>query len=276
MEHLIQDGGTPGIEEFAQELGETLRSQYGGEAITGLQPFELLHFRTRCGYALRIFKEPDTGMYDAINKGISRAEGAILAYLNCDEQYLPDTLAVVADFFSGDAATDVLFGDALLTREDGSLLSYRRVVPPRALHIRLCHLGVWSCAMFYRRKVAEAGHRFPVEWKAIGDAVFVHGVMHAGFRVAVLPKPLATFAMGEGNLGQTPGALAEARQWRTGMGWRGGLLRPFVKAAHWLEKGFAGAYRRRHVDYALYTPLKPGQRSAFVCRNVSWRWKGSR
>ena len=36
--------------------------------------------------------EPDDGMYDAVNKGFALAKGEILAYLNCDEQYLPGAL----------------------------------------------------------------------------------------------------------------------------------------------------------------------------------------
>ena len=38
------------------------------------------------------FIEKDGGMYDAVNRGYRRAQGDILAYLNCDEQYLPGAL----------------------------------------------------------------------------------------------------------------------------------------------------------------------------------------
>ena len=38
------------------------------------------------------FIEKDGGMYDAVNRGYCRAQGDILAYLNCDEQYLPGAL----------------------------------------------------------------------------------------------------------------------------------------------------------------------------------------
>jgi len=48
---------------------------------------------------VRAFVEKDQGMYDGINRGLRRAGGDILAYLNCDEQYLPGALRAVRDFF---------------------------------------------------------------------------------------------------------------------------------------------------------------------------------
>ena len=96
IEHIIQDGGTPGIEEFARELGVELKTRYGGDFVSDLQAFELLHLRTVSGYTLRVFKEPDAGMYDAINKGIAKMSGDLWAWINSDEQYLPGTLAYVA------------------------------------------------------------------------------------------------------------------------------------------------------------------------------------
>src|SRR5256885_10883439 len=38
---------------------------------------------------VKAFIEKDHGMYDAVNRGLRRAQGEILAYINCDEQYLP-------------------------------------------------------------------------------------------------------------------------------------------------------------------------------------------
>src|ERR1039458_7906042 len=48
---------------------------------------------------VKAFVEKDAGMYDAVNRGLRRASGEILAYLNCDEQYLPGTLITVKAFF---------------------------------------------------------------------------------------------------------------------------------------------------------------------------------
>jgi glycosyltransferase involved in cell wall biosynthesis len=43
--------------------------------------------------------EKDKGQSDAINKGIMKSSGDILAYLNSDDVYLPDTLRKVNEFF---------------------------------------------------------------------------------------------------------------------------------------------------------------------------------
>lgn len=42
----------------------------------------------------------DNGIYDAMNKGISRASGEIIAILNSDDMWLPNTLERVASVFS--------------------------------------------------------------------------------------------------------------------------------------------------------------------------------
>jgi len=43
--------------------------------------------------------EPDEGMYDAINKGFSRASGDIYCWLNSDDRYFPGAFSVVAEIF---------------------------------------------------------------------------------------------------------------------------------------------------------------------------------
>jgi len=53
---------------------------------------------------VKAFIEKDAGMYDAVNRGFRRAAGDILAYLNCDEQYLPGGLATIAPAPSDAAA----------------------------------------------------------------------------------------------------------------------------------------------------------------------------
>ena len=64
-------------------------------------------------YALRWLSEPDGGMYEAINKGMSLASGDILAYLNSDDLYFPWTLETVVAAFQREPRVDFFYGDAL-------------------------------------------------------------------------------------------------------------------------------------------------------------------
>ncbi|MEI6377092.1 MAG: glycosyltransferase, partial [bacterium] len=248
IEHIIQDGGTPGIEEFAREMGVELMLRYGGELVSDLQTFELLHFRTASGYTLRVFKEPDAGMYDAINKGIARISGDLWAWLNCDEQYLPGTLAYVTKWFSRHPETDILCGDALLTDEKGYALSYRRIVTPSWLHTRLVHLASLSCASFYRRSIVNRGGLFDIQWRSIGDAEWMARMLKAGIRVKACGHLLSIFAFTGQNTSESPLASKEAAQWLLASDAPAAWMKGPVILAHRFRKLLAGSYRRHMVN----------------------------
>ena len=74
---------------------------------------------------VQAFVEKDAGMYDAINCGFRRATGDILAWLNCDEQYLPNALASVVEFFESNPQIDVLFGDIVFADDRGLYAGHR-------------------------------------------------------------------------------------------------------------------------------------------------------
>lgn len=56
--------------------------------------------------------EPDEGIYDAINKGLSRATGDVVAILNSDDVYShPDAVAQVVEAFKANPEADMVCGD---------------------------------------------------------------------------------------------------------------------------------------------------------------------
>lgn len=252
VEHLIQDAESPHFAEFLASVPAAPAP----------------------GYALRVFQESDSGMYDAINRGFRRATGDLLAWLNCDEQYLPGALARVAAFFADHPEVDVLFGDALLIDNHARLLSYRRTVLPRAKHIRLSHLNTLSCATFVRRRVLERGLFLDTSWKAIADAVWVAEMLRQGLRMAVLPEPLAAFTLTDKNLGQSSLGLKEAARWAEQAGNGRTWMKGPVVLRHRLEKLVAGAYWPRRCATALYTLDSPGRRQERTTEAISFRWPG--
>src|SRR5438046_1606943 len=102
VEHIIQDAGTAGINEFFQS--------------------NVAANDTR--HTTKLFVERDAGMYDAVNRGWGRATGDLLAYLNCDEQYLPGALRTISDFFGAHPDIDVALAGTIVTDAEGRYLCH--------------------------------------------------------------------------------------------------------------------------------------------------------
>jgi len=223
---------------------------------------------------IRSISEKDEGMYDAVNKGLKMARGDILAYLNCDEQYLPGTLPFVLEYFENHPTVDMIFGDLLLIRPDGSLIAFRKGYMPRWSYILSSHLYVLSCTMFFRRRIFEAGIMFDTQYRAAADAHFVVKVLRQGYKACHIKKYFSVFLItGQNMSGQVQGVreLIELRQSAPLMV---RMARPFLNAARLTEKFFSGAYfQKKPLEYAVYTQEKPQQRKFFSVDKASFRWQ---
>ncbi len=115
------------------------------------------------------YVEKDRGMYDAVNRGYRRASGDILAYLNCDEQYLPGALQAVGRYFEENPEIDVAIADIVVTDRNGDYLCHRYALRPYWTHL-WTRFNVSTAALFLRRRVlAEHDLYFEPHWKHLGD-----------------------------------------------------------------------------------------------------------
>lgn len=210
---------------------------------------------------VRAFVEPDAGMYDAINRGLRRAKGEILAYLNCDEQYLPGTLQRVGDFFEAHPAVDVVFGDVVMVDEKGNYLCHRKVQTPLLYHTWTCHLSTLSCGMFFRRRLIDAGEFFfNTEYRCGGDGEWMVRLLRAGVRMATLGGFASVFTCTHTNLSRGSRAREEWRRLRnTAPAWARAAA-PLWVAQHRFRRWRAGAYRQAPFEFTLFTPVNPGCR----------------
>jgi glycosyltransferase involved in cell wall biosynthesis len=223
---------------------------------------------------VKAFIEKDQGMYDAVNRGFRRSRGEILAYLNCDEQYLPGALQAVHNFFAAHPSVDAVLPDTIVTDPAGDYICHRYSLLPRK-HQMWVRFPVLSCALFVRRRVVEgAGLYFDTRWRAVGDCFWVREMVQRGLRFAVLPRFTSVFTDTGANMCLKPNALREQRvKWQMAPAWVK-LLKYPIMVQHRLRLALRGAPFQKPFDYSLYTLATPNQRVTRHAARPTSFWKG--
>jgi glycosyltransferase involved in cell wall biosynthesis len=255
LEHIVRDGGSHDgtVEWLNREAAAT----------------QALDSRCR----LVAVSEKDEGMYDAVNKGFLQARGQIVSYLNCDEQYLPGTLAAVRDAFESHPEVDFVFGDALLIRPDGTLIACRKAYPLRWQYVLSSHLYALSCTMFFRDRVILDGQLFDCGLRDVADAAFVVKLLRSGYRGFHLRRYLAAFTLTGSNRSGEANAHSELEALRQqAPAWvrRG---RAPLNLLRWTEKCLAGAYHQAGpLLYSIYDDDSSRERQTVAAQRPGVRW----
>jgi glycosyltransferase involved in cell wall biosynthesis len=217
----------------------------------------------------------DNGMYDAVNRGFRRARGNIIAHLNCDEQYLPGSLATVVKYFATHPEIDLLFGDTLIVRPGGSLVGYRKTVCPISPVLSLPPLYVMTAATFFRRKLIEKGLFYDDSYKDIADLAWIVRLSREGYRLAHMRRYLATYTLTGSNRSQTVATIDdEIRRFLEGVPWWIRRFRRQWRLVGWAEKLLAGCYfQATPLQYAIYASGQLASRTIFVAQTASFRWR---
>ncbi len=224
---------------------------------------------------VRAFIEKDRGMYDAINRGFQRATGDILAWLNCDEQYLPGALAAVGECFERQPSVDVVFAHIVIVDAKGQYLYHRKVQTPLKYHTWTCHLSTLSCATFFRRRVVtDLGYTFDPKLRDVGDGEWILRMLRDGVRMAVLPQFTSVFALTGANMSVGANARREALELRATAPWWAQKLRPGIILHHRLRRWLGGMYRQEPFTYEIYTADRLEARRKFEVRHPVSRAPG--
>lgn len=106
----------------------------------------------------KIISEPDKGLYDAMNKGISIATGDYLCFLNAgDSFHEDDTLQQIVHSINGNELPDILYGETAIVDKNGHFLRMRRLAAPEILTWESFKQGMLVChqAFFPRHTLVE-------------------------------------------------------------------------------------------------------------------------
>lgn len=114
-----------------------------------------------------LYSEPDKGLYDAMNKGLRKAKGKYLIFLNAgdafhDKHVLMQMSQVVSD------DTDIIYGDTNLVDAQRKFVAKRHLSVPEKLTFASFRKGMLVChqAFVVRRELA---HEYDLKYRFSAD-----------------------------------------------------------------------------------------------------------
>lgn len=139
-------------------------------------------FASDNGHEVRLLVEPDNGIYDAMNKGLSMATGDYICFLNAgDSLHNNDTIGslvrntCVDSYITEDGGKDrmpaVLYGNTDIVDDNGNFICHRRLSPPEHLTwmsfrdgMLVCHQAFYARTDIAKKTAFNTAYRFSADF----------------------------------------------------------------------------------------------------------------
>jgi glycosyltransferase involved in cell wall biosynthesis len=159
--------------------------------------------------------EKDRGQAHAINKGIQRATGDIIAYLNSDDYYLAGTLMRVAEHFDRHPDVDLVHGRCRIVDEHGVKIDERKGSITRYDEI----LDLWDVwwkernfvqpEVFWTKRIADKIGPFREDLFWVMDYDYWLRILRARCSVRFIDAELAAFRLQSNQKSRQPGRTSD-------------------------------------------------------------------
>ena len=142
--------------------------------------------------------EPDLGIYDAMNKGLSAATGDVIGFLNSDDTYAdPTVIALIVETILNQKV-DAVFGDLVYVaaHDTKKILRYYQ---SKSFNSEMIAKGVMPAhpTLFFRKQIYEKYGNFKTDYQIAADFEFVARVFsNNDISYYYLPKVLVRMRKG--------------------------------------------------------------------------------
>lgn len=183
--------------------------------------------------------EKDQGQADAINKGLRRSRGEIVAWLNSDDLYLPGVIREAVDTFARHPGASMVHGDVFAINEKGRIINRIRY-GNWGLTGLMCFRIIGQPAVFMRREALEKAGDLDLDYHFLLDH---HLWLRVGQEGDIIYKPepwaKARFHAEAKNVARASDFGCEALRIVNWMRTQDGLRELFIRDE---KKILAGAY----------------------------------
>lgn len=137
--------------------------------------------------------EPDQGIYDAMNKGIERATGEVVAFLNSDDWYPENILSEIASRFMTEEM-QILCGE-MYVHQYGHVIRWHIKEEKMKQQLRV-RMGFSHPAMFVRRSLFEEYGKFDTKYQIAADYDWLLRMHDHHVPIATIDRVLCNFSYG--------------------------------------------------------------------------------
>lgn len=157
------------------------------------------------GY-IHFFSEPDSGKYQALNKGIMHAKGKYIAFVSCDDFFHDITgIAEVIELMEANDS-DFSFAPAYCIHPEGFVFLFEPAIY-NAFQVMPCSRQ----AMFFKKSVLEKEGYFDEKFKIMGDFDMIMRLMLKRYKPLRIAKNYTTYRLSEKTMSYPERAEAECR-----------------------------------------------------------------
>jgi len=151
---------------------------------------ELLHQYEDLNY-VKVYSEPDNGIYDAMNKGIALARGKYLNFMNSDDSFYDKEGIRRSVEYLEEKEADYSFADAMILFENGNQELWKGDISKLLLGGQYCHQS-----MFVKTELLRSMHGFNTSYEIAADTDLMIRLYACNRKYVKIPACIVTYRMG--------------------------------------------------------------------------------
>jgi glycosyltransferase involved in cell wall biosynthesis len=153
--------------------------------------------------------ENDNGIYDAMNKGISRAKGELIGMINAGDYYEPEAVKSVVEIYLKNKETGIFHGNINMLNKDGSFFKLKK--PNTDLTELYKGISLFHSTFFVPASIYKEKGLYDIRFKVSADFDFALRCYLGGVKFYYIDKVIANFRLGGFSSSEGVGGMYESQ-----------------------------------------------------------------